>query len=73
MKSRNLKVRKVIKALKDLGCIEVRNTSHGIIIENPKNNKSTNVPTHQEILPIWIYKNVLRQLDINKSDLESYL
>ncbi len=73
MKSRNLKVRKVLKALKDYGCNEVRNTSHGVIIENPKNNKSTNVPTHQEILPVWIYKNILRQLEIERNDLEEYL
>jgi len=32
-----------------------RNTSHGVIVENPKNNKSTNVPTHQDILAVWIY------------------
>jgi len=73
MKSRNLKARKVLKAFKDYGCVEIRNTSHGVIIENPKNNRSTNVPTHQEILPIWIYKNILRQLDITKEELEKHL
>ena len=73
MKSRNLKVRKFLRALKDYGCIEVRNTSHGVILENPKNNKSTNVPVHQEILPVWIYKNILRQLDIPKEEIEKYL
>ncbi|MCH7772743.1 MAG: type II toxin-antitoxin system HicA family toxin [Bacteroidetes bacterium] len=73
MKTRNLKVRKVLKALKDYGCLEVRNTSHGVIVENPKNGRSTNVPVHQEILPVWIYKNILRQLGINnKEELEKY-
>ena len=73
MKSRNIKVRKFLKALKDCGCVEVRNTSHGVIIENPKNNKSTNVPVHQEILPVWIYKNILRQLNINREEVEKHL
>lgn len=73
MNRRNLKVRKVLKALKDYGCVEVRNTSHGVIFENPKNKKSTNVPTHQDILPVWIYRNVLRQLDIVDHDLEKFL
>ena len=73
MKHRNLKVRKVLKALKEYGCIEIRNTSHGIILENTRNKKSTNLPTHQDILPIWIYNNILRQLDIKKEDIEEYL
>ncbi len=73
MNRRNLKVRKVLKALKDYGCVEVRNTSHGVIFENPKNKRSTNVPTHQDILPVWIYRNVLRQLDIVDHDLEKFL
>jgi len=59
-----------VKALKKYGCIEKRNTSHGIIVENPKNNNSTNVPTHQDILAVWIYNNVLRQLGIDKKDFE---
>ncbi|MAE49689.1 hypothetical protein CMI48_02560 [Candidatus Pacearchaeota archaeon] len=73
MKSRNLKVRKVLAALKKYGCLEIRNTSHGVIIENPNNKRSTNVPTHQDILPVWIYKNILRQLDIKREDLEKHL
>ena len=73
MNRRNLKVRKVLKALKDYGCVEIRNTSHGVIFENPNNKKSTNVPTHQDILPVWIYRNILRQLDIKDEDLEQYL
>jgi len=73
MKHRNLKVRKVLKALKEYGCIEIRNTSHGVILENPRNKKSTNLPTHQDILPIWIYNNILRQLDIKKEDIGGYL
>jgi len=73
MKHRNLKVRKVLKALKEYGCIEIRNTSHGVILENPRNKKSTNLPTHQDILPVWIYNNILRQLDIKKEDIEKYL
>ena len=70
---RNLKVRKALKAFQEYGCVIVRNTSHGVILENPKNKKSTNLPTHQDILPVWIYKNVLRQLDIKKEDVEKYL
>lgn len=70
---KNLKVRKVLKAFQKYGCIIVRNTSHGVILENPKNNKSTNLPTHQDILPVWIYKNILRQLDIDKKEIEKYL
>jgi len=62
-----------LKALKDYGCKEVRNTSHGIIIENPLKNRSTNVPMHQDVLPVWIYKNILRQLDIERSELERFL
>ena len=70
---RNLKVRKVVKAFVKYGCVIVRNTSHGIILENTKNKKSTNLPTHQDILPVWIYKNILRQLDIPKEEIEKYL
>ena len=46
MNRRNLKARKVVKALVEYGCIIKRNTDHGIIVENSKNNKSINVPTH---------------------------
>ncbi len=73
MNPRNLKARKIIKALKKFGCIIKRSTSHGIIVENPKNNKSTNVPTHKDILAGWIYHNVLRQLDIDKKEFEKYI
>jgi len=52
MKHRNIKARKVVKALEKMGCKIMRNTPHGMIIENPKNNKSTNVPTHREILTV---------------------
>lgn len=70
MKHRNLKVRDFLKALKKYGCIEVRSTDHGAIFENPKNKKSTNVPTHRPILAVWIYNNILRQLDIDKKEFE---
>ena len=73
MNRRNLKVRNFIKALKEYGCIEIRKNSHGIIFENPKNKKSTNVPTHREEIAVWIYNNVLRQLEIDKKELEKYL
>ena len=73
MKHRNFKVRRVLKSLKDYGCVEIRKTSHGVILENPKNKKSTNLPTHQDILPPWIYNNVLRQLEIDKKEFEKYL
>lgn len=62
-----------MKALKEYGCIEKRKTSHGVILENPKNNKSTNLPTHQDIIPPWIYSNVLRQLGIEKVEFEKLL
>ena len=53
---RNLKVRKVVKAFVKHGCVIIRNTSHGIILENPKNKKSTNLLTHQDILPFGFIK-----------------
>ena len=62
-----------LKALKDYGCVEVRGTDHGVIIENPKNKKSTNVPTHRPEIAVWIYNNVLRQLDIDKKEFEELL
>lgn len=70
---RNLKVRKFLKALKDYGCIEIRNTSHGVIIENPLNKKSTNVPTHQKEIPSGILNNVLRWLEIPIEEIKEYL
>ena len=73
MNRRNLKARKVVKALEKFGCKIIRNTDHGVIVENHKNNKSTNVPTHREILAVWIYNNIMRQLDINKKEFEEYL
>ncbi len=72
MRHRNLKARKVVKALIKFGCIIKRNTSHGVIVENSKNNKSTNVPTHSPLLAVWIYNNILRQLDIDKEDFEKF-
>ena len=72
MKHRNLKARNVVKALTGLGCKIMRNTPHGVIIENPINKKSTNVPTHRGILAVWIYNNIIRQLDINKNELEKF-
>ncbi len=73
MKHRNIKSKRVVKALVKMGLKIVRNTPHGIIVENPINKKSTNVPTHQSILAVWIYNNIIRQLDLNKKDLEKYL
>ena len=73
MNRRNLKARKVVEALKKFGCEIKRNTSHGVIVENPRNKKSTNVPTHRDILAVWIYNNILRQLDIDKKEFEEYL
>ena len=69
---REVKVRKFLKALKDYGCEEVRKTSHGVIIKNPLNRKSTNVPTHQKEIPVWIFYNILRWLDISKKEIEKY-
>ena len=71
MNPRNLKARRVVNALRKFGCIIKRNTSHGVIVENPKNGKSTNVSTHRDILAVWIYHNILRQLDIDKKEFES--
>lgn len=51
----------------------IRNTPHGVIVENPSNKKSINVPTHRKIIPIWIYNYILRYLDINKKEFEKYL
>ena len=73
MGRRNFKARKVVKALEKIGCVIVRQTDHGVIVENPKNKKSTNVPTHRDTLAVWIYNNIIRQLDIKKEDLEEYL
>ena len=73
MKHRNIKAKKVVKALEEFGCIIKRSTPHGVIIENPKNNKSINVPTHRDIIAVWIYNNILRQLDIDKKEFEEYL
>jgi len=73
MNRRNLKARKVVKALTELGCKIMRNTPHGVIIENPINKKSTNIPTHRDILAIWIYNNIIKQLDISKNELEKFL
>ena len=73
MKHRNLKARKVVKALMKMGCRIMKDTPHGVIVENPINKKSTNVPTHREILAVWIYNNIIRQLDLDKKELEKYL
>ena len=73
MGRRNFKARKVVKALQNLRCKIIRKTDHGVIVENPLNKKSTNVPTHQSTLAVWIYNNIVRQLDIDKKDLEKYL
>ena len=73
MNRRNLKARKVVKALEKFGCIIKRSTPHGVIVENPKNNKSINVPTHRDILAVWIYNNIIRQLDIDKKEFEKNL
>jgi len=70
MKRRNLKARKVLKALEKYGCKIVRSTPHGVIIENPKNNHSINIPLHREELAVWIYGNILRRLEIDKKEFE---
>lgn len=70
MNRRNFKAKKVLKALENYGCKIVRSTSHGVIVENPKNNQSINVPLHREELAVWIYGNILRRLEINKKEFE---
>ena len=70
MKHRNIKARKFLKALERCGCIVVRNTSHGAIVENPKTNQSINVPLHREEIAVWIYNNILKRLEIDKKDFE---
>ena len=71
MNKRNLKVRNFLDALKKYGCIEVRRNDHGIIVENPRNKKSTNVPIHRKEIAVWIYHNIIRQLEIDKDEFES--
>ena len=73
MNLRNLKARNFLKALKKYGCIEVRSTDHGVIVENPKNKKSTNVPTHRLEIAVWIYHNILKRLDIDEEEFEKLL
>lgn len=70
MNRRNLKARKVLAALKKYGCIEKRTTDHGVILENPKNRQSINIPLHREELAVWIYNNILRRLEIDKKGFE---
>ena len=71
MKRRNLKAIEILKALKEYGCVEIRKTSHGAIVENPKNNQKINVPLHRKELAVWIYGNILRKLEIDKKDFET--
>ncbi len=70
MNRRNLKARKVLSALEKYGCKVIRSTSHGVIVENPKNNQKINVPLHREELAVWIYGNILRRLGIEKKEFE---
>ena len=70
MNRRNLKARKILQALEKYGCKIVRSTSHGVIVENPKNKQSINVPLHREELAVWIYGNILRRLGIDKKEFE---
>ncbi|MBU1501503.1 MAG: hypothetical protein KJ905_01880 [Nanoarchaeota archaeon] len=70
MKHRNLKAEKILKALVKYDCKTVRNTPHGVILENPENNQSINIPLHRDELAIWIYNNILRRLSIDKKKFE---
>jgi len=70
MKRRNLKAKRVLEALKKYGCKIVRATSHGVIIENPINKQSINIPLHRKELAVWIYGNILRRLGIDKKEFE---
>lgn len=70
MKHRNLKAEKILKALVKYGCKTVRNTPHEVILENPENNQSINIPLHRDELAIWIYNNILRRLSIDKKKFE---
>ncbi len=70
MNRRNLKAKKILSALEKYGCKVVRKTSHGVIIENPKNNSSINIPLHRDELAVWIYGNILRRLGIDKKEFE---
>jgi len=70
MNRRNLKARKILSALEKYGCKIMRSTPHGVIVENPKNKQSINVPLHREELAVWIYGNILRRLGIDKKDFE---
>lgn len=70
MKRRNLKAKKVLKALENYGCKVVRSTPHGAIVENPENNQSINIPLHRDELAVWIYGNILRRLGIDKKKFE---
>lgn len=70
MNHRNLKAIKVLKALKKFGCEIVRSTSDGVIVENPLNKQSINVPLHRKELAVWIYNNILNRLGIDKKDFE---
>ena len=70
MNRRNLKARKVLKALENYGCRILRGTDHGAIVENPENNQSINIPLHRKELAVWIYNNILRRLGIDKKSFE---
>ena len=59
MKHRNLKAIKIVNALKKFGCEIIRTTDHGVIVENPKNKKSTNRRTLRQL------RRLLKQKDID--------
>ena len=68
MNRRNLKAKKVVDALKKFGCILKRNTSHGVIVENPINNKAkiiaitgTNGKTTTAKLTYQVFANALKK------------
>lgn len=47
-----------------------RSTPYGVIIENPKNKQSINIPLHRDELAVWIYNNIIRRLGIDKKSFE---
>jgi len=72
---RNVKVRKLVKALLKLGFERKAQTGTHIIFTGYRGGmkRTFPVPTHHSILPVGTFKSILKQADITEEELKEFL
>lgn len=65
--------KRLIKAFKKLGCIEIRQVGSHKTFLNPRTGRKATVPFHGRDLPVGTFNNILKQIGITENEIRKVL